>query len=62
MRGIGGRSQGADEHARKRIQWMRDRARTEGDAGFSGASRPGAWVAQMRGASGTGHSSILESA
>ncbi len=35
MRGIGGRSQGDDEHARERIAQMRDRARAGVDAGFS---------------------------
>src|SRR5216684_8776074 len=49
MRGIGGRSQGDDEHARERIPagdptsscGAADRARAEGDAGFSAAgARP----------------------
>ena len=39
IRGIGGRSQGDDEHARERIASMRDRARAGVDAGFSALSR-----------------------
>lgn len=55
MRGIDGRSQGDDEHVRERIPWMRDRARTGDDAGFSADGARPSRPAKMQGLSDAGH-------
>ena len=47
IRGIGGRSQGVDEHVRERIASMRDRARAGDDAGFRAFTRLTEWPASV---------------